>query len=111
MVPLQMACEEMGHPQPPSPIKCGNVTAQGIVNGTVKQKHSKTIDVRFYWLKDRISQQQFVVYWAPGNHNLGDYYTKHHPPKYVLKVRPIYTNQPTSPCTLLGCVEILNKQN
>lgn len=62
MVPLRIACEEMGHPQPPSPIKCDNVTAQGIVNGTVKQKRSKTINVRFYWLKDRISQQQFVVY-------------------------------------------------
>jgi hypothetical protein len=43
---------EMGHPQPPTPIRTDSTTARGIVTGTIKQKRSKAIDMRFYWLKD-----------------------------------------------------------
>jgi hypothetical protein len=43
---------EMGHSQPPTPIRTDNTTARGIVTGTIKQKRSKAIDMRFYWLKD-----------------------------------------------------------
>ena len=39
---------EMGHPQPPTPMKTDNSTAQGILTGTIKQKQSKAIDMRFY---------------------------------------------------------------
>ena len=40
---------ELGHPQPPTPMKTDNSTAQGILTGTMKQKRSKAIDMRFYW--------------------------------------------------------------
>ena len=33
-----------------------NNTANGVINNTMKQKHSKAIDVRFYWLRDRAQQ-------------------------------------------------------
>jgi hypothetical protein len=38
------------------------------------------MDMRFYWVKDRVEQDQFIVGWAPGDDtNMGDYYlTKHH---------------------------------
>ena len=39
---------EMGHPQPPTKMKTDNMTAQGILTGTIKQKRSKAIDMRFY---------------------------------------------------------------
>jgi hypothetical protein len=31
-----------------------------------------------YWIKDRIEQGQYRVYWEPGSYNLADYFTKHH---------------------------------
>ena len=36
------------------------------------------MDMRFYWVKDRVKQGQFHVYWGPGYQNLSDYFTKHH---------------------------------
>eukprot|EP00536_Pseudo-nitzschia_multiseries_P009450 jgi/Psemu1/23220/gm1.23220_g len=59
-------------------MKTDNNTAEGILNGTIKQKRSKAIDMRFYWLKDRAEQGQFNIFWEPGKHNLADYPTKHH---------------------------------
>ena len=72
----------MGFPQPETPLKTDNNTANGIINNTMKQKRSKAIDVRFYWLLDRVRQGQFRIFWDSGKHNLADFYTKHHPPAY-----------------------------
>ena len=89
-------------------MKTGSNTANGIISNTMKQKHSKAIDMRFYWLRDRAQQGQFNIYWDSGKHNLGDYYTKHHPPTHHKQVRPIYTFiEGASPETLQGCIEIM----
>ncbi len=37
---FQLTLEEMGHPQPPTPINCDNSTAVGIANNTVKRQRS-----------------------------------------------------------------------
>ena len=50
---LRLTCEEIGHPQPPTPMITDNITASGIINVTFKQDKSKAIDMRFYWLIDR----------------------------------------------------------
>ena len=92
-VPLRTALEEMGHPQPPTPIVIDNSTAAGIANNTIKQRRSKAIDMRFYWVQDRITQQQFKVYWRKGEENLADYFTKHHPARYHIIMRPTYLLQ------------------
>ena len=98
----------MGHPQPPTPIKTDNTTARGIITGTIKQKRSKAIDMRFYWLKDRFEQKQFDYVWGPGIENLADYPTKHHSGKHHSTVRPIYLYiKNKSPKTIQGCVELL----
>jgi hypothetical protein len=80
---------EMGHPQPATPVACDNSTAAGIMNKTCKQQRSKAIDMRFYWVRDRVSQKQFNIYWAPGRTNISDYYTKIHPPAHYPLMRPI----------------------
>jgi hypothetical protein len=46
--PIHICLEELGHPQPPMPIKTDNTTANGIANDTIKQKWSKAMDMRFY---------------------------------------------------------------
>jgi len=48
-IPIRTACEEMGHPQPPTPVKTDNSTASGLANATIKQRKSRSMDMRFYW--------------------------------------------------------------
>jgi len=73
-----------------TPLTTNNNTAEGILTGTIKQKRSKAIDMRFYWLIDRVTQKQFAVQWEPGKNNLADYPTKHHSGSHHRKSRPIY---------------------
>ena len=107
-LPIRQCLIDMGHPQPATPMNTDNQTATGILNGTIKQKRSKAIDMRFYWLKDRAEQGQFDIKWVPGKYNLADYFTKHHPGSHHRKVRPIYLyEEGKSPTTMQGCIEIL----
>ena len=48
------------------------------------------VDMRFYWIQDRIKQGHFRVCWRPGFENLADYFTKHHAPIHHRRMRPIY---------------------
>ena len=109
MVPLRLCLNELGHTQPASPIKTDNSTATGIINNTIKQKRSKAIDMRFYWVRDRVKQGQFKVYWDSGKQNHGDYTTKHHSGAHHRDMRPIRLYiKDKSPRTVQGCIEIMN---
>ena len=89
-VPLRHALIEMGHPQPPTPVKIDNTTAVGIVSSSIRQKRSKAMDMRFHWVQDRQQQGQFLIYWSPGKNNLADYFSKHHPAAHHQKMRSTY---------------------
>ena len=109
-VALRNCLEAMGHKQPATPLKTDNNTANGIINNTMKQKRSKAIDVRFYWLRDRVNQGQFYVHWDAGVNNLADYFTKHHPASYHRRMRPIQTYvKDLSPESLQGCIRMMNE--
>jgi hypothetical protein len=60
------------------------------------------MDMRFYWVKDRVKQGQFHVYWGPGYQNLGDYFTKHHSPAHHKKMREIYIHASDRPMNRKG---------
>ena len=92
--PIRVCLEELGHPQPPTPIQTDNSTASGIANDTVKQKRSKAIDMRFYWIRDRVRQGQFHIYWKRGILNKADYFTKHHPTAHHKQIRSTYLHSP-----------------
>ena len=47
-LPLIHALNEIGHPQPPTPIQTDNSTAAGLANDTVKQKRSKALEMRYF---------------------------------------------------------------
>ena len=55
-VVIRRALIEMGHPQPPTPIQVDNTIAQRFIDGTIKEKRTKSIDMKYYWLKDREQQ-------------------------------------------------------
>jgi hypothetical protein len=59
--PLRVTLTKLGHQQPPTHLHTENSTAFGILNGTIKQKRSKAMDIRFHWLTDRVRQKQFVI--------------------------------------------------
>jgi hypothetical protein len=48
--PLRITLKELGHKQPPTPMVTDNSTASGIANESVKQKLSKAMDMRPYWI-------------------------------------------------------------
>jgi hypothetical protein len=59
---IHIILEELGHKQPATPIQTNNPTTEGIINGKVKPKCTKAIDMRFHWLRDRECQEQFHIY-------------------------------------------------
>ena len=45
-VPIRITLEEMGHPQPPTPVQVDNSTSLGIATGTIKHRMSIALDLR-----------------------------------------------------------------
>jgi hypothetical protein len=88
---------EMVHNQDATDLKTYNTTADGIINNIVQQKRSKAMDMRFYWVKYRVEQTKFNPGWAPGDTNLGYYFTKHHSPAHHKRMRPYYLHDKHSP--------------
>jgi hypothetical protein len=111
---MRTTLAEMGHNQDSTELKTDNTTADGITNNTVQKKRSKSMDMRFYCDKDRVEQDQFNVDWAPGDTNMGDYFTKHHSPEHHKHMRQYYLHDKHSPmirhgtrlAILRGCDDI-----
>jgi len=93
-VPMRKTLEEMGHPQPKTPLQTDNTSAHQVVTNNVQPKRTKSMDKNFHWLRDRAAQNQFRYYWRPGPTNLGDYHTKHHPGKYHQNMRGEFLSAP-----------------
>ena len=107
--------EELGHKQPPTSIQTDNTTAAGLANKRLRQRKSRSIDMRFHWIRDRAKQGQFIIYWGPGKDNKGDYHSKHHPAVHHRLVRYDYLHPSPdaskyafglSPKDLRGCVNL-----
>jgi hypothetical protein len=105
--PLRVTLTELGHTQPPTPLRTDNSTAYGIVNETFKQQRSKAMDMRYHWLIDRVRQKQFDVYWRPGRENLAYYHTKHHSAQYHKDTCHLILHEANSLQVLRGCVKLL----
>ena len=80
----------LGHEQGKTPIKTDNSTAASFVKEMIKQKRSKSWDMRYHWIRDQQKQQNINVYWDKGSNNNADYFTKHHAPSHHKKMRNIY---------------------
>jgi hypothetical protein len=58
---------DLGYPQPPPTLlRMDNSVAIGVASGTMNAKRSKSIDMRFFWLVDRVAQGQFLAQHIPG---------------------------------------------
>ena len=50
LLSLRITCKELGHPQPPTPMRKYNITASGIINKTfnqIKEKQSICVFIGF----------------------------------------------------------------
>jgi hypothetical protein len=69
---------ESFRPSPASyPLKTDNSTSNSFVHANVKQRRSKTWDVRWNWPRDKATHEQLRMCWDNGQDNDAD---KHHPP-------------------------------
>ena len=62
--------------QPKAYLWTDNGCTVGLANDTLKIKRSKSIDMRFHWVRDRIRQGLLKVKWQKGANNLADFFTK-----------------------------------
>ena len=69
---MRRSLAEMYHPQPPTHVATDNTAANRIISGTEKQKISRAIDMKFYWVRYRIRQKHFYIFWEEGKENLAD---------------------------------------
>ena len=61
-IPQCKILAEMGHKQPPTPMKTNNSTALGVVNNNIHPQRTKVMDMRFHWHKCREAQCQFQFF-------------------------------------------------
>ena len=105
-----------GHSHPTTQAVMDSSTGDRFVDDNICQSHSRAIDMRFYWVRDRVRQGQFLVYCMVGEHNLADYFTKHHSTSHNWAQRSTYL-VPTADTSkyecymstndMRGCVEYL----
>ena len=97
-LPIRQMLRDKGHLQPATPMQVDNTTAVGFANRTLKQKRSKSINMKYYWIQDRTNLQQFHIYWIPVKVNLGQYHTKNFSPAHHKQVKSVYLHQPKFRC-------------
>ena len=87
-VPMRNILKELGHPQPRTPMQTDNTAAQAVVTNNVQSKCTKAMDMCFHWLRDRVAQKQFRIFWRHGPNNRGDHWTKHFAAPRHRSIRP-----------------------
>jgi len=66
-VSIRHTLEELGHPQPRTPIQTENKTATNLLTNKIMSKALKAMGMRFHWLHCRGTQGQFRYYWRPAH--------------------------------------------
>ena len=57
---IRLILEEMGHPQPPTPVHSDNKTATGITNDTAKKHRSRSMEMRYFWVTDQVHRKKWI---------------------------------------------------
>jgi hypothetical protein len=90
--------------------------AVGITNGTIKCQRSQSMEMRFFWIGDKVAQGMYKLSWHPGQEHLANYQSKHYIGLHHIAVQPWYLHMKNSPrvlpqaerpSALKGCVGTL----
>ena len=87
----------LGYPQPPTPIYCDNECTIGLANNALRKKQSKSMDLRWDWLRDRVAQHMFVLPYIRSLQNPADFFTKALPVHRHRELAPLFVHYPTTP--------------
>jgi hypothetical protein len=99
LLPIRYNLLDMDCIQPATVIITDNAAAKGIATNTCKQRRSKSMDMRYHWIRDRVALKDFEIIWRPGSESIADYLTKTQPVPMVLKMRKFFVKhaEPTFP--------------
>ena len=89
-VPSRTTLEEMKHHQVPAPIKFDKKCATGVVNDTVTQHTSKSMDMCWYWLCEKVHQKKLHIQWNYRESKLANYPMKNPDMNHHIVIRPTY---------------------
>ena len=84
----------IGHPQSATIMYTDNGCAHGLANDRIKIRKSKSIDLRYHWVRDRVRQGHFKVQWLSGANILADFFTKALPVHVHQKLMPRLVHVP-----------------
>ena len=98
---LRHILQSLGYPQAATTILYDNRCAEGIALDTIKPKRSKSIDMRFHLIRDRIQQKRFIVTWRKGADDLADFFTKSLPVHVHQSFMPLLVHVPPAPSAAL----------
>jgi hypothetical protein len=82
----------------------------------MKRQRSRAMEMRYFGVGNKVSQDIYSLSWHPEQENLGNYQSKHNPGAHHTAVRPYYLHESYSPIelphavhpsTLKGCVGAL----
>jgi hypothetical protein len=85
---LRIILNALGYPQLTTQIVTDNAVAVAFANDTCKQTRSKSVDLRFHWVRDRCRQRHYSVEYVKGSNNAADFYTKAQPRKAFNRWKP-----------------------
>jgi hypothetical protein len=58
------------------------------------------MEMRFFWIGYKVTQEMYALYLHPGQENLANYQSKHHVGSHHVAVRPWYLHMENSPLVL-----------
>ncbi len=58
---FRLTLEELGHPQPQTPVHCNNATTIGIANNTVEWQRLQSMEMRHFWVGDKVAQESYII--------------------------------------------------
>jgi hypothetical protein len=67
---------DFGYPQKPTLLRIDNTVALGLADNKLNKKRSKGMDMRYFWLADRVRQGHFRVEHIASKYNIADHFTK-----------------------------------
>ncbi len=62
---FRLTLEDLSHPQPKIPVHCNNATTVGIANNTIKGQQSRSMEMRYFWVEDKVAQYLYCTRRAP----------------------------------------------
>jgi hypothetical protein len=94
LIMLRSMLTNLGYPQPCTPVWCDNEFVKGLCESSVRPKKSKSMDVRFNWCRQHVSNGTFTVPFVPSLANYADFFTKSISAMRHLEMAPLFVTSP-----------------